>query len=173
MARDRQTPRAKLAGLYEGYYDRIARYVYSHVGDRGASEDIASTVFMKALESVDRYQERGVPMQAWLFKIAHNLIVDHWRKRTKRPTEPIDLVEVEDRADPPEQATEKKDEIERVVRAMSGLTEDQREVLKLRFLGELTSGEVAKLIGKRDGAVREMQRAALEKLRGILAGQPQ
>lgn len=169
MSREHGTYRARLAGLYEEYYDKIARYAHAHVGNRTLSEDIASEVFMKALESVDRYQERGLPMQAWLFKIAHNLVVDYLRRETKRPTVPIDGVELEDGADPPQQVAESKDQMRSVARAMGTLTEEQQEVLRLRFFAELTSGEVGKLLGKRDGAVREMQRAALEKLRKALA----
>ncbi len=74
---------AALAGLHEEYYDRIVRYARVHIGDGPDSEDIAGEVFLKALQSLDSYQERGVPMQAWLFKIAHNLIVDYLRKKAR------------------------------------------------------------------------------------------
>ena len=162
---------ARLAGLYEEYYGKIAHYAYVRIRDRTEAEDIASEVFLKALESLRTYQERGVPMQAWLFKIAHNLLVDRLRKAAKHKTVPIDP-EVGDDADL--QATaETNVELERVAKAMSELTRDQREVVRLRFFGGLTSREVGSLLGKSDGAVREMQRAALEKLRQLLSeGRP-
>jgi RNA polymerase sigma-70 factor (ECF subfamily) len=159
---------ARLASLYEEYYDKIARYAYVRIGDRSEAGDIASEVFLKALEFLKTYQERGIPMQAWLFKIAHNLVVDHLRKVTKYKTVPIETIEIRDEADP-EAATEMKMELERVTVAMQGLTEEQREVVRLRFFGGLTSREVGGLLSKSDGAVREMQRAALEKLRQLLA----
>src|SRR3989304_8582699 len=85
--RDKAEARARyeieLASLYEEYYDRIARYACVHIGDRCDAEDLAGDVFLKALKSLDSYEERGVPMQAWLFRIAHNLVVDYLRKKTK------------------------------------------------------------------------------------------
>jgi RNA polymerase sigma-70 factor, ECF subfamily len=158
---------AQLVALYEEYFDKIARYVYVHIGDRSESEDIASEVFLKALKSIKTYRDTGLPMQAWLFKIAHNLVVDHLRKVSRIKTVPIDTVEIIDKQDPIE-AVERKIEMEKVGAAMVELTEEQREVLRLRFFGGLTSREAADVLQKSDGAVREMQRAALEKLRQIL-----
>ncbi|MBA7474885.1 ECF RNA polymerase sigma factor SigD [subsurface metagenome] len=158
---------AKLAGLYQDYYDKIARYAYVHIGNRTEAEDIAGEVFLKALQSLKSYQERGAPMQAWLFRIAHNLVVDHLRKMTKRKTVPIDTVPVEGDVDPAYVA-EKNVEFEKVTRAMEQLTGEQRKVLGLRFFGGLTSKEAGSILNKSHGAVREMQRAAIEKLRQIL-----
>jgi len=159
---------ARLASLYDEYYDRIARYAYACIRDKTEAEDIASEVFLKALESLRTYQERGVPMQAWLFKIARNLVVDHVRKIAKHKAVPIDTVEVTDETDL-EATTEMNIELERVAVAMQGLTEEQREVLRLRFFGELTPREVGSLLHKSDGAVRQMQWTALEKLRQLLS----
>lgn len=158
---------AKLAGLYQDYYDKIARYAYVHIGNRTEAEDIAGEVFLKALRSLKSYQERGAPMQAWLFRIAHNMVVDYLRKMTKRKTVPIDTVPIEGSVDPASVA-EKNVEFERVTRAMEQLTREQREVLGLRFFGGLTSKEAGSILNKSHGAVREMQRAAIEKLRQIL-----
>ena len=163
----RRNKEAKLAGLYEEYYDKIARYAYIHIGNRTEAEDLAGEVFLKALESLESYQERGVPMQAWLFRIAHNLVVDHLRKMTKRKTVPLDTVEVEADTDPVAVA-ETNIEFERVTRAMDQITQEQREVLGLRFLSGLTSKEAANILNKSDGAIREMQRAAIAKLRSLM-----
>lgn len=156
-----------LASLYEEYYDKIARYVYVHIGDRTEAEDIAGEVFLKALESLKSYQERGIPMQSWLFRIAHNMVVDHLRKAAKRKTVPIDTVQIEGGTDPMTVA-ERNIEMERVARAMEQITKEQREVLRLRFFGGLTSKEAGGILNKSDGAVREMQRAAIENLRKLL-----
>jgi RNA polymerase sigma-70 factor (ECF subfamily) len=160
----------RLASLYDEYYDRIARYVYVRIRDRAEAEDIAGEVFLKALKSLKSYREQGVPMQGWLFRIAHNLTVDYIRKINKQRTIPIDSVVLSDETDPAD-AAERKFELERATRAMMQLTEEQREVINLRFFGGLTSQEVGKILNKSDGAVREMQRAALEKLRGIMGVQ--
>jgi len=161
----------RLAGLYSEYYDKIARYVFVHIGNRTEAEDIAGEVFLKALNSMESYKERGVPMQAWLFRIAHNLVVDYLRKAARFRTVSIDDVPVMGGTNPAALA-EKNIELERVREAMKQLTPDQREVLGLRFFGELTSKEAGQILKKSDGAVREMQRAALEKLRGLLAVHP-
>jgi RNA polymerase sigma-70 factor (ECF subfamily) len=158
---------ARLVALYEEYYDKIARYVYVHIGDRSESEDIASEVFLKALKSIKTYRDTGLPMQAWLYKIAHNLVVDHLRKVSRIKTVPIETVEIIDNQDPLD-AVNRKLEMEKVGAAIIQLTEEQQEVLQLRFFGGLTSKEAADILNKSDGAVREMQRAALEKLRQIL-----
>jgi RNA polymerase sigma-70 factor (ECF subfamily) len=157
----------QLSGLYEEYYDKIARYVYVHIGNKEEAEDIAGEVFLKALKSLKSYREQGIPMQGWLFRIAHNLTVDYLRKMNKRRTVPIDSVVLPDDNDPADTA-EKNIEFERVTEAMKQLSTEQREVINLRFLGGLTSKEVGGILGKNDGAVREMQRAAIEKLRGIM-----
>jgi len=158
---------ARLAGLYEEYYDRIARYVYVRIGNRWDAEDIAGEVFLKALKSLNSYREQGVPMQGWLFRIAHNLAVDYLRKNAKRRTVPIDSI-VPPGNDDPADSVSNKIEYKRVNQAMKQLTDEQRQVINLRFFGGLSSKEVGGILNKKDGAVREMQRAALEKLRGIM-----
>jgi RNA polymerase sigma-70 factor (ECF subfamily) len=158
---------AKLASLYEEYYDRIARYAYVRIGDKSDAEDLAGEVFLRALESLKSYKERGVPMQAWLFRIAHNLVVDYFRKAAKRKKVPLETVQIESGTDPAA-AAEKNIEIERVTTAMEQLTQEQREVLNLRFFGGLTSKEAGNVLKKNDGAIREMQSAAIRRLRQLL-----
>lgn len=158
---------ARLAEIYEEYYDKIARYIYVRLGNKADAEDIAGEAFLKALQSFRSYREEDVPMQGWLYRIAHNLMVDHLRKSNKRRTVPIDSVTLQDDDDPADTA-EKNVEFEQVTQAMKQLTAEQREVISLRFFGGLTSKEVGVILNKGDGAVREMQRAAMEKLRGIM-----
>ena len=150
----------RLSDLYEEYYDKIARYVYVHIDNKEEAEDIAGEVFLKALQSLESYREQGV-------RIAHTLTVDYLRKMNKRRTVPIDSVVLQGN-DNPANTAEKNIEFERVSEAMQELTTEQREVINLRFFGGLTSKEVGGVLGKSDGAVREMQRAAIEKLRGIM-----
>ena len=168
----RQRQETELAALYEEYYDRIARYACIHIGDQCDAEDIAGDVFLKALKSLDSYQERGVPMQAWLFKIAHNLVVDYLRKKSKIKTQPVEM-DVLQVGDDPIAVAETTIQMQRVNGAMQKLTAEQRQVVSLRFLGGMASKEVAQIMNKTDGAVREMQRAALERLRTMLATESQ
>ena len=168
LTESRMSLEAKLASLYSEYYDKIARYACVHIGNRTDAEDIAGEVFLKALESLGSYEERGIPMQAWLFKIAHNKVVDYYRKMSKRKTVDIDSVIIES-GKGPEELAETNIEFDKVKRAMEELTREQREVLSLRFYGGFPSKDTAIILGKTDGAVREMQRAAVEKLRKLLA----
>ena len=153
--------------MYESYYDRIARYAFVRLGNQSDAEDLASEAFLRALESLDSYKERGVPMQAWLFRIAHNLIVDHYRKSAKQKTVSIDTVSIKAETDPEEQAMAGL-EAARIIKALGRLTESQRKVIELRFFGELTSEEAGHVLNKRAGAVRELQSAAIRSLRNLL-----
>ena len=166
-AGERSSKEAALAALYNEYYDKIARYIFVRIGDRTEAEDLAGEVFLKALESLDSYKERGIPMQAWLFKIAHNLVVDYIRQATKRKTVPIDTVEVADESDLQAMA-ETNIEWARVAKAVDQLTPAQRQVIELRFFSGLTSEEAGRVLNKGSGAVREMQSAAIKQLRKLL-----
>ena len=163
----RRSKESALVALYDEYYDRIARYAFVRLGDRAEAEDLAGDVFLKALESLGSYKERGIPMQAWLFRIAHNLVVDHFRKAAKRKTMPIDDLQVASDVDPQEVA-ELNIEVARVARALDQLTPAQRQVIELRFIGELSSEEAGQVMKKNAGAVREQQSAAVRTLRRIL-----
>ena len=169
--RERKAKEDALAALFDDCYDRIARYAFVRLGDRAEAEDLAGDVFLRALESLDSYEERGLPMESWLLKTAHNLVVDRFRKASKRTTVPMDTVQVTAEADPEEQAVADL-EVARVRRALEKLTESQRRVIELRFFGELTSEEAGRALDKRAGAVRELQSAAIKALRNLLDDEP-
>jgi len=159
---------AMLTGLYDEYYDRIARFAHVRLGNRADAEDIAGETFLKALKSLDSYQERGAPMEAWLFRIAKNLIIDHFRRAQRKPTVPIGDFDTAGNADPAADV-ERKLEMERVNAAMAQLTPDQQEVLRLRFYAGLNSREAAVVLQKSDVAVRQMQHNGIQKLKQLLA----
>ena len=160
---------AALADLYDDYFDKIARYIATHIGNRDDAEDLAGEVFLRALKSVASFKERGIPMGAWLFRIAHNLMVDHLRKWSKRKRVPLDeALTVADNSDPGEEAIQNIQFAE-VQQAMVHLSPAQQEVVALRFAGGLSSAEVAQVMGRSNGAVRELQHAALKSLRRLLA----
>lgn len=164
---ERRLKEELLARLYDEYYDKIARYISIRIGNQAEAEDIAGEVFLKALESLDSYQERGAPMQAWLFKIAHNLLVDYVRKVSKQKTIPIDTLEISDGVNM-EEIVERQLQSEKLSQVMKQLTPAQREVIGLRFFAGLTSTEVGEILGKSSGAVREMQSAAVKSLRKLM-----
>jgi len=159
---------AELAGLFKEYYGRLAGYALSHTGNRAVSEDIAGEVFLRALKALPSYRDRGLPMGAWLFRIAHNLVVDHFRHKSRRAEVALE-VETAGPEVSPTARLERDEDLRRVAAAMKNLSPAQQEVIRLRLIAGLSSKETAALMGKSDGAVREMQREALSRLRLVLA----
>ncbi len=157
----------RLAGLFNECYSRLAGYAYARTGSRAVAEDIAGEVFLRALKALPSYRDRGLPMSAWLFRIAHNLVVDHYRHKSRQAELALETdCGVEEEA--PTARLEREHELARVAAAMKRLSPAQQEVIRLRFIAGLSSKETAALMGKSDGAVREMQREALGRLRVML-----
>ena len=128
-------------------------------------------VFVRAYESIGSYQLQGVPFTAWLFRIAHNQMVDYVRKQSKKHTVWLDeTIQVRDDSDL-EHDVETKIEMEKVVLASQQLTKAQREVISLRFAGGLSITEAAKTMKKSEGAIKALQHSAILALRKtLLAG---
>ena len=164
--------RAAYSVLYERYFEKIYRYIYFKVGQRSEAEDLTSQTFLKAWDAIGDYEWRNHPFGAWLFRIAHNLIVDFHRAR--RPLTTLDdaAPQLELRASRddvrPERILSELLTEERVRQAVDRLTEEQQQVLILRFFEGLSTGEVAELMGKRRGAIRGLQFRALSALRELL-----
>jgi RNA polymerase sigma-70 factor, ECF subfamily len=150
--------------LYDTYYDKIVRYIFVRIGDQNEAENLGGDVFLKAFKSFDTYRGREDQVRGWLFKIAHNLMVDYLRKVSKQRHVSISDIQIPDISST-EEAVEKKFEVEKLSKALEHLTPAQREVIGLRYFAGLSSDEVGKILGKSSGAVREMQRAAVESLR--------
>jgi len=157
------------ARLYEAYFDKIYRYVALKIGNGTEAEDMTQQVFLKALRSISSFRWRGIPFSAWLFRIAHNQVVDYFRKKAKRVTVPIDKLPVIASDDNPQLMAERRVDIEQLVSATGQLTEAQREVISLRFAGELPVAEVARIMGKSQGAVKALQHSAIVALRRTLS----
>jgi RNA polymerase sigma-70 factor (ECF subfamily) len=131
---------------------------------------MAQQVFIKAYESIGSYQSQGVPFTAWLFRIAHNQMVDYVRKQSKKQTVPLDeSLQIKDDSDV-EHEVEVKIEMEKVVLATAKLTKAQREVISLRFAGGLSITEAAKTMRKSEGAIKALQHSAILALRKTLVG---
>lgn len=157
------------ARLYEEYMPRIYRYIVLRVRNQAEAEDLTEQVFLRALESGPSFRWRGAPISAWLFRIARNQVIDFWRTDKTGRTVTLDESLVDDIANP-ERTAERNEDIRQVIREMGQLTQGQREVIELRFAAELSTAEVAKVLGKSQGAVKVMQHSALVALRKRLAG---
>jgi RNA polymerase sigma-70 factor (ECF subfamily) len=152
------------AQLYEEHFDKIYRYLALRIGNEMEAEDMTQQVFLNALQSISSFRWKGVPFSAWLFRIAHNQAVDHLRKAKKRASVPLDE-SLATNGDSPHSAAERKMDIEQLLRATKRLTEAQREVISLRFSSELSIAQVARIMGKSQGAVKALQHSAIVALR--------
>ena len=168
VRRAQQRDPVALTQLYEENFDKIYRYIVLKIGDRTEAEDMTQQVFLNALKSISSYRWKGMPFSAWLFRIAHNQIVDYLRKKSRRPTVPLDESLATGGSDP-RQVAERKVEIEELARAAKKLTKSQQEVISLRFAGELSVAEVARAMGKSEGAVKALQHSAIVALRKVLS----
>ncbi len=155
------------AKLYEQNFDKIYRYLSLKVGSKVEAEDMTQQVFIKALQSISTYKWKDVPFSAWLFRIAHNQVIDYYRKQSRQATTPLyEFMAVSD-CDP-EKSIEDKADVERLLEASKKLTSAQQEVITLRFAGELPIAEVARIMGKTQGAVKALQHSAILALRKIM-----
>ena len=170
VQRARQGEQEAFAQLYESHFDKIYRYVVLKIRNQAEAEDMTQQVFIKAYESIGSYQSQGVPFTAWLFRIAHNQMVDYVRKQSKKQTVPLDeSLQIKDDSDV-EHEVEVKIEMEKVVLATAKLTKAQREVISLRFAGGLSITEAAKTMRKSEGAIKALQHSAILALRKTLVG---
>jgi RNA polymerase sigma-70 factor (ECF subfamily) len=164
VRRAQQNDQEAFAQLYEAYFDKIYRYLMLRIGNEMEAEDMTQQVFLNALRSLSSFRWKGAPFSAWLFRIAHNQAVDHLRRKQKHASVPLDE-SLASSADSPHSATERKMEVERLLRAARRLTEAQREVISLRFSSELSIAQVARVMGKSQGAVKALQHSAIVALR--------
>jgi RNA polymerase sigma-70 factor (ECF subfamily) len=141
----------------------IYRYTYARVGDATVAEDLTAQVFLKALEGLSSYEQRGAPFSAWLYRIAHARTVDHWRQQHRR--QEVGLVDTVPAKDPqPEEVVIARSEWDTAVSLIAQLTDDQRDVIILRFIEEMSLAEVAETLNKTVGAVKALQHRALASL---------
>jgi RNA polymerase sigma-70 factor (ECF subfamily) len=155
--------------LYEQHSVRVFRHAYFLTGDVTLAEDLTAQTFLKALEAIQRYEDRGVPFVAWLLRITVNLAINHKKAlKNGRHAQLPESLEDNDRLGSPEQSCTIKSEGERVWRKVRELPPDQRHVIIMRFGNDLPYIEVAQALGKTVGAVRVIQFRALTNLRNML-----
>jgi RNA polymerase sigma-70 factor (ECF subfamily) len=150
--------------LYDAYMERIYRFVYFRVEDQQTAEDITSQVFLKAWSNLDRFQFSRTPYLAWLYTIAHNAVIDHYR--TRKVTTALDDVQLSqpDHSEAVENDIDLTVEMQSVKSALQTLTDDQQRVLTLKFIEGMSNNEIARHLGKREGAIRALQMRGLQAL---------
>ena len=156
-----------LGELYDQYAPLIYAYLYRRVHDAQLAEDLTSEAFVRVLQAIQSEQFWHTSFRGWLYRIAHNLLVDHYRKQPPVPMLALDEQLVAAQGDPDSALAEKLSH-QRLLAAISHLTPDQQHVLVLRFGEQLAAREVAEVMGKSVGAVEVLQHRALTALRRII-----
>jgi RNA polymerase sigma-70 factor, ECF subfamily len=158
-----QADPARFVDLYQRYVDRIYVFLSRRTDNRATAEDLTSQVFEQALRTIGRFEWRGIPVSAWLFRMASNALTDYWRQRGRDTHDlPPDVPD-----------TRELDDIERRIalyKHVERLPETQQRVIRLRFVEEKSIREVASALGRSEGAVKQLQLRALETLRKRMGG---
>jgi RNA polymerase sigma-70 factor, ECF subfamily len=151
------------AKLYDAYIERVTRYVYFRVSEPIDTEDLVAQVFLKAWENLDRYKMGSSPFVAWLYTIARNLVIDHYR--TKKAVLPLEeaMAFPSDMEMPDEEAQTRFD-LQAMRDALQFLTSDQQQALILKYIAGLPNDSIAKIMNKQEGTIRGLQMRALQTL---------
>ena len=164
VERGQQGDRSALEELYLIHFDRIYSYLHMTVGNRHDAEDLTTQTFMRMLESIGKFRFQSAPFSAWLFRIAHNLSMDHFRA-TRR-------VQPEEEVPEPMGSEQDSAELEAMhsigrqslLEMIDTLSDEQQQVLTLKFVFNFSNAEVATILGKTEGAVKSLQHRALVSL---------
>jgi RNA polymerase sigma-70 factor (ECF subfamily) len=152
--------------LYERYVERIYRYIRVRVTEQTIAEDITENVFLRAYEAIERYQERGHAFSSYLYRVAQNHLVDHYRKKKEEaPIEVVDQVSAD--ATSLDEDLIQADRVQEIREALATLPEDYQEVIRLRVVLEMPTSEAAEWLDRSEGAVRVLLHRALKALRDI------
>lgn len=155
--------------LYETYFDRVYRYIAFRVDSIADAEDLTEDVFIRMLEALKSFKWRDVPFSAWILRIAHNRVVDHWRRGRSRSSTPLEEAPpLPTSAEDPAQSVETFSDIQALNKAMTDLTDLQRQVLSLRFGSGLSIAETAQAMNRNEGAIKALQHSAVSALRRIM-----
>ncbi|KAA3663542.1 MAG: RNA polymerase sigma factor [Chloroflexi bacterium] len=158
--------------IYMRHLDAIYRYVYFRVQDNKDAEDLTEQIFLKAWESLPGYKDKGYPFSSWLYRIAHNLVIDfHRRNKFIQPMPPVEEMNWANESPSTLEQLIKTEELNSLTQAIAKLPDTQQEVIILRFVEGLSHEQVATIIQKSSGACRTIQYRALATLQEILAAE--
>ena len=157
--------------LYDLYFVPVYRYIYFRVKNRQEAEDLTQAVFVKAFENVGGFEERGRAPLAYFFTAARNTVINYWRKKKEESLDALREVQGDTfpaTSGDPREAAERSETGNMLRQALKNLTEEQQEVITMRFISELSNKEIAELLGKSEDAIRQLQSRGLRELRKYL-----
>lgn len=170
VARVQAQDLAALGEIYDRYSGRIYTYLYHHLGDRQLAEDLTGDVFLKMLEAAKSARFARTSLSGWLFRIAHNLVYDHRRYRGPGLDDIEEHLDLTNTMPDPESSTERKLAQDNLRAALHSLTDEQQQVVLLRFAEDMPAEQVATVMGRSEGSVWSLQHRALAALRRALEG---
>lgn len=153
--------------LYDMFFTQVYRFVYFRVGNREDAEDLTEQIFVKVFQKISTYQERGVPFEAWLLRIARNHVIDYWRTKREHLSLEKGVGEPDCRPTPEEEALGRI-AYQEVLAAVQKLPETYQEIVILKFIEERDTHEIATILDKPDDQVRVLASRAIIKLRELL-----
>ncbi|MGA9193281.1 MAG: sigma-70 family RNA polymerase sigma factor [Anaerolineales bacterium] len=157
---------AAFGELYERHVKRIYNYIYYRTGNHHDAEDLTERVFQRAMRHVDRYEDKGVPFSAWLYRIAHNLVANWHRDRSRKPLVPLDeRLFVARPGGQPENRAIDREEIEVLMTCVRRLPEDRQQLLILKFVERMSNAEIGEVMGRTEGAIKSLYHRTLNALR--------
>lgn len=169
LARAVQGDQEAFGLIYEHYVGRIYNYVYYRTGNHHDAEDLTSRVFHRAIRSISSYEDRGLPISAWLYRIAHNLVANWHRDRSRRPEILLDdKVEMPHHSEHPEVTLLHLEEKERLLKIIHDLPAERQQLLILKFVDHLSNAEIGQIMGRTEGAVKSLYHRTLLTLRDDL-----
>jgi RNA polymerase sigma-70 factor (ECF subfamily) len=152
--------------LYSRYVTRIYNYVYYRTGNHHDAEDVTARVFQRALQHIPDYRDKGLPFSAWLYRIAHNLVVNWHRDRGRRKVISLDDLSMTTlKSDAPERVAESREEQEVLLAAIRNLPDERQHLLILKFVERLSNAEIGIIMGRSEGAVKSLYHRTLLSLR--------
>lgn len=164
--------RDAFGALYAHYVERIFNYVYYRTGNANDAEDLTARVFQRAMNHIRNYTDRGVPFSAWLYRIAHNLVANWHRDRSRKQEVPLDdLPVVPNKGDHPERNLVRSQEQESLLRMIRKLPPERQNLLILKFVENMSNAEIGKIMGRSEGAVKSLYHRTLLALRDQLEDQ--
>jgi RNA polymerase sigma-70 factor, ECF subfamily len=156
--------------LYELYVEKIYNYIYYRLGNHHDAEDLTAKVFYRALNHIAHYNNKGAPFAAWLYRIAHNLVINWRRDHSRRQIVGLEDVELSgDKQESPQHAAERANESELLLAAMQRLPRERQELLVLKFVERMSNAEIGQVLGRSEGAIKSLYHRTLMSLKEILA----
>ncbi len=152
--------------LYQMYVAKIYNYVYYRVGNTADAEDLTARIFYRAMGSIQRYQQKGIPFAAWLYRIAHNMVANWHRDNSRRKEVPLeDHIDLPFKGELPESMLLRSQESENLILLIRGLPAERQELIILKFVEDLSNAEIALIMHRSEGAIKSLYHRTLESLR--------